>query len=113
MEYNLDGKVFKSLANTENGEVDDETLFRYHQEGNRVWAEYAGGAIILGHLVAIKQEDGSLEMHYQHINKDDQIMIGKCKSVPSRNSDGKLMFTEHWQWLNGDMSSGVSTIVEV
>ena len=112
MDYNLEGKVFKSIANTKNGEVDTETLFKYHQEGNRVWAEYSGGAIVLGHLVAIKQFDGSLLMHYQHINDSDQIMIGKCTSVPSLDAEGKLMFTEHWQWLNGDKSSGVSTIIE-
>ncbi len=113
MEYNLEGKIFKSISNSGTGEVGAETRFNYHQDGIRVWAEYAGGSIVLGHLVAIKQPDGSLSMNYQHINDKDQIMIGECNSIPSLTEDGKLMFTEHWKWLNGDRSQGVSTIMEV
>ncbi len=113
MEYNLEGKVFKSIANTENGEVDGDTLFRYHQDGNHVWAEYAGGSIVHGHLVAIKQVDGTLEMHYHHINDQDEVMIGRCTSTPALTAEGKLLFNEQWQWLNGDKSHGTSKVVEI
>ena len=30
---NYDGRVFVSLENTENGEVDERTRFAYHQHG--------------------------------------------------------------------------------
>ena len=46
---NYDGRVFVSLENTENGEVDDQTRFAYHQNGFSVWADYAGGDIVRGH----------------------------------------------------------------
>jgi len=113
MEYNLEGKQFRSLSNTENGEVDEYTIFNYHQEGERVWADYAGGTIVRGNLIALRSTDGTLNMYYQHINTENQIMIGKCVSTPSLNSEGKLQFDESWQWLNGDRSEGKSVIVEV
>jgi len=48
MKYNFDGKVFVSIANTENGEVGEDTLFHYHQDGDIVTAEYEGGSIVKG-----------------------------------------------------------------
>jgi len=113
MEYNLEGKKFKSVSNTDNGEVGDETVFTYHQDGIHVWAEYSGGVIIKGSLVAIKNSEGKLNMHYHHINNKHEIMVGRCISTPTLTSQGKLMFTEKWQWLNGDCSSGESAIIEV
>jgi hypothetical protein len=38
-----EGRVFASVANTENGDVGDETIFHYHQHGDLVWADHAGG----------------------------------------------------------------------
>lgn len=46
MKLNLDNKKFKSLSNSENGEVSDSTIFHYHQTDNMIWAEYSGGDII-------------------------------------------------------------------
>ena len=112
MEYNLEGKRFKSLTNTENGEVGEDTIFNYHQEGKRVWADYAGGDIVRGNLMAIKRDDGTLDMYYQHINTQNQIMIGTCVSTPSLLK-GKLCFHESWQWFNGDQSAGESVVIEI
>ena len=113
MQYDLEGKKFRLVSATSNGQVDESTIFNYHQDGIRVWAEYSGGAILVGHLVATQKPDGSLEMLYHHIAENNQIMYGKCLSVPSRDKDGKIQFEEHWEWLNGDCSRGQSTIVEL
>jgi imidazoleglycerol phosphate dehydratase HisB len=59
-----------------------------------------------GHLVANVLAGGQLDMRYHHINRDGEIMIGKCISTPTLNERGKLKFKEEWQWLSGDMSSG-------
>ena len=45
MKYNLEGKIFRSIANTKNGDV--------------VSAEYEGGAIFEGHLLAKVMSDGA------------------------------------------------------
>ena len=112
MTLNLNGKVFRSISNTDNGEVGSDTVFFYHQQGRHVWAEYSGGAVIKGHLVAIMQDNGVLHMHYHHINSSHKIMLDECVSTPVINKDGKIIFQEQWQWLNGDKSAGFSKIIE-
>jgi hypothetical protein len=112
LEYNFDGKVFKSLCNTKNGEVSSDTLFHYHQQGTLVWAEYEGGDILKGHLIATVLPTGQLDMRYHHVNRHGEIMIGTCLSTPERTSNGKLKLREEWQWLCGDMSSGYSEVLE-
>ena len=113
MKFDLEGKIFKSISNTTNGEVNDETLFHYHQNGNTVWADYKGGKITKGHLIAKVLKDGKLDMRYHHINTMGELMVGKCISTPEIDPEGKLKFNENWQWLSGDNSSGYSEIIEV
>lgn len=112
MQYNLEGKIFRSVKNTENGEVGADTVFNYHQNKNTVWAEYEGGDIVKGHLVTNALPSGQLDMRYHHINRRGEIMIGKCLSTPLLMSNGKIRFKEEWQWLSGDRSSGNSEIME-
>lgn len=113
MDYNLEGKVFRSVSNTDNGEVNADTLFHYRQDGDIVTADYSGGGIVAGHLIAKVLADGRMDMRYHHLNADGDFMLGKCLSTPERLPDGRLRFKEQWQWLSGDMSSGYSEIEEV
>ena len=107
------GKYFVPQKNTENGEVDGNTVFMYHQNDNILWADYSGGGIIRGHLVGTVAENGELDFYYQHINEQKQVRVGICHSVPTVLENGKIQLSEKWQWLNGDKSEGMSVIVEV
>lgn len=111
MKYDLDGKVFRASSNTDNGEISSDTVFFYHQKDRLVWAEYEGGEILKGHLVANLLPSGQLDMRYHHVNLRGEIMIGKCISTPELENI-KLKLKEEWQWLSGDMSSGYSEIIE-
>jgi hypothetical protein len=113
MELNFDGRLFKAIAQTENGEVTPDTLFHYHQRGNVVWATYEGGAIAFGTLVAALTRDGKLDMRYAHVNRAGELMTGKCESVPEVLPDGRYRLHEKWQWTSGDGSSGSSVIEEI
>ncbi|MGH7960936.1 MAG: n-acetylglutamate synthase [Candidatus Binatia bacterium] len=113
MKYNLEGKIFRSATNTENGEVGAETLFYYHQDGEVVSAEYRGGTIVKGHLLAKVPKNSQLEMRYHHLNTKGEFMLGKCLSTPEVLPDGRLKFKESWQWLCGDLSEGYSEIEEI
>lgn len=113
MKYNLDGKIFVSASNTENGDVKVDTLFYYRQKGNIVSAEYRGGSIVRGQLLAQVLDNGQLDMRYHHLNNKGEFMLGKCLSTPEVLPDGRLRFKESWQWLSGDMSSGYSEIEEI
>ncbi len=108
-----EGKRFSPRMNTENGEVNSKTIFCYHQRGNELWAEYAGGEISKGYLVGFVEESGELDFYYQHINIQNEIRVGKCHSIPKVLDNGKIELTEEWQWLNGDMSKGSSIVTEI
>ncbi|KAH7349647.1 hypothetical protein B0T11DRAFT_289621 [Plectosphaerella cucumerina] len=108
-----DGRVFGSAANTANGEVGADTRFYYHQDGKIVWAEYSGGSIVRGYLIATVQADDSLDMRYEHVNKEGELMTGRCHSTPEKLEDGRLRMHEKWQWTSGDQSAGESTLEEV
>lgn len=105
-------KFFKSITNTENGEVGSETIFKYYQNHKIVWAEYSGGAILQGHLIAKVLENNVLDMRYHHINQAGELMTGMCLSTPEILSDGRIRLHEKWQWTSGDNSTGQSVIEE-
>lgn len=52
------GRFFVPQVNIKNGEADRKTIFEYHQKGNILWAEYAGGDIIKGHLIGLVAANG-------------------------------------------------------
>ncbi len=110
---NYDNKKFASVANSETGEVSSETIFHYHQKDDLVWAEYSGGEIVFGNLIAKVLENSALEMRYQHLNKSGDLMTGKCISIPEILADGRIRLYEKWQWTSGDLSSGESIIEEI
>jgi len=113
MSINYHKKTFKSIANSDNGEVGEQTIFHYQQQGNFVWAEYSGGAIVKGFLVAKVIENDTLDMRYEHINTTCEIMTGLCLSRPETLLDGRIRLYEKWQWTSGDLSSGESIIEEI
>lgn len=111
---NYEGKIFISKSNTANGEVDSSTRFEYHQsdDGPIVWAEYKGGSIVKGFLIATVKSDGSLDARYEHVNVENVLMTGRCISTPEQLSDGRLRLHERWQWTSGDLSAGTSVVEE-
>ncbi len=112
-QINYDGRRFIPKVNSENGEVDGQTLFTYHQNGSVLWAEYKGGEVLRGTLVGIVSQEGSLDFVYHHLNTSMQLRMGKCHSTPRVLTDGKLELQEEWQWLSGDCSRGTSLLEEV
>ena len=69
-------------------------------------ADYSGGSVVAGHLVARMLAGGRLDMRYHHLNDQGDFMHGV--STPERLPDGRLRFKEEWQWRSGDRSSGYS-----
>lgn len=107
------GKVFRSIENTSNGEVSGDTIFHYFQSENILSASYAGGSIRQGSIIGIVNSDGSLDFSYQHVNNKGEICTGRCHSIPNILADGRIQLQEDWQWTSGDCSSGRSIVQEV
>lgn len=108
-----DDRKFRSIQNSATGEVGRDTIFQYHQTGNIITAEYSGGDIVSGHLIAICDSEGLLDMRYHHINTNGELMTGVCRSTPEILPDGRIRLHEKWQWTSGDRSSGESIIEEI
>ena len=110
---NYNGRTFRPVSNTENGETSGETLFRYKQVGNILTSEYAGGRIKQGHLIGLVDDAGIIDMRYHQVNDKNELMTGVCRSVPEILSNGKIRLHEEWKWTSGDGSQGRSIIEEV
>ena len=113
MKISYDGKRFRPASNSETGEVSSATEFYYRQQGSLVWAEYSGGSIRKGFLIATATVNGELDMRYQHVNDKGELMTGVCRTTPEILEDGRLRLHESWQWTSGDRSKGESVLEEV
>jgi protein tyrosine phosphatase (PTP) superfamily phosphohydrolase (DUF442 family) len=108
----LEGRVFRPVSNTPNGEVAEATRFQYHEEAGRIWAAYQGGGIRTGHLSGRRISDTELEFGYRHVNDAGEERTGECRSTIRTEPGGLLRIREKWRWTNGDCSEGESEIVE-
>ena len=104
---------FRPVSNSPNGEISEEVLFHYHQEGSVVTCSYQGGRITRGHLIALVDDKGCLDMRYHQVNELGELMTGTCHSTPEVLHNGKLRLHEEWQWTSGDMSKGSSILEEI
>jgi len=112
-DVNYDRRIFAVLSNSKTGDCGPDTLFHYRQHEDRVWATYHGTGLQFGVLVAIANEQGRLEMRYQHVDDAGNLRTGRCQSRPEVLSDGRLRLHESWEWTNGDCSRGQSLLEEL
>lgn len=113
MGINYNNKKFQVVSNSENGEVSDELIFHYKQEGNIVSCNYSGKNIQTGHLLGIVDELGKIEMRYHQVNQKGELLTGVCSSHPKVLENGKIRLNESWQWTCGDNSKGTSILEEI
>ena len=107
------GRRFRSVQNSETGEVGPETVFSYSQDGDVVSATYGGGGVRSGVLIATADGEGNLDARYAHVNASGGLMTGECRTTPERLADGRLRLHEEWRWTSGDGSSGRSVVEEI
>jgi hypothetical protein len=110
---NYHNKKFKVISNSENGELSNEMVFTYHQVENILSCSYKDTTIKKGELIGLVAKDGSIEMRYLQINSNNEIMSGKCHSIPEIMPNGKIRLHENWQWTSGDLSKGTSILEEI
>ncbi|WP_136466533.1 hypothetical protein [Flagellimonas onchidii] len=110
--FDFNNKTFSLLENSENGKVSSDTIFRYRQEGNLVTADYEGGTIRYGKIIAKLDED-KLEMLYQCLTEDGELKAGKAEAHIRMDENNKIRLLLDWQWLNDSTKKGTSEYVEV
>ena len=112
-EFNLNNKKFALVTNSENGQVNDETIFHYWQEKDIVTAEYSGGTIRTGKIIALLKGN-TLEMLYNCLTTDNELKAGKATTIVSTNEFGKLKLFLDWRWLNQSIdTTGKSEYIEI
>ncbi|MFY9243216.1 MAG: hypothetical protein WAO74_09330 [Polaribacter sp.] len=109
--FNFHNKTFYVLENSKSGKVNSETVFKYQQKGNLVTADYAGGTIKYGKIIATLDDD-ILNMIYQCVTTENELKAGKAIAKVSLTKENKILLKLDWQWLNGKKEKGVSEYIE-
>lgn len=110
---NYNNKKFRIVSNSNNGELKEEAIFLYQQEGNILFSTYTFGQITKGHLLGVVDENGKITMSYHQVNQEGTIKTGTCTSIPEILKNGKIKLHESWKWTCGDYSEGNSILEEV
>jgi hypothetical protein len=112
MTFNFDGKTFQVLRN-DGPEVDvtAETRFHFRQQGNIVHADYAGGRVKFGKLLALL-EGNTMRHHYIQINERGEFHSGHGSDEIRVTPDGKIQLIDRWKWETKE-GSGVCILEEV
>ena len=110
--YNLNNKKFTLIENSDIGEVDSTTIFEYQQKENLVTAEYYGGTIKYGKIIA-HIENNELNMLYQCSTIANELKAGKAKAIISTTTEGKIKLSLDWEWLTENGDKRKSEYIEV
>ncbi|MFD6876392.1 MULTISPECIES: hypothetical protein [unclassified Streptomyces] len=108
MTRSLDGLTFAPIADQAPGQVGLQTLFEYHEADGRIWAEYAGGDVVRGHLVGTRAGD-TIDFRYVQLRPDGTTASGHCVSLITELPGGRLRMEETWTWESRP-GSGTSTV---
>lgn len=110
-EFNFNNKTFSLLENSQSGKANSETQFKYKQEGDLVTADYYGGSIKYGKIIA-HLSNNILNMLYQCITTDNELKSGKAIAKITLTEDNKMNLRLNWEWLGEKNESGISEYIE-
>ncbi|MFC9824556.1 hypothetical protein ACFV0H_40465 [Streptomyces erythrochromogenes] len=108
MARSLDGLVFVPAADQAPGQVGRRTRFEYHERDGLVWADYAGGDVVKGHLIGTRAAD-TVDFRYVQLRIDGTTASGHCTSLVTELPDGRVRLEENWTWESQE-GSGTSTV---
>jgi hypothetical protein len=109
---NLNGKRFKLLSNSKNGQVDSDTIFKYTQKGNKFKGEYNDDEIQYGSIVGLINSPDDIYLTYHCILNTGEIKVGEANAVATIEN-GKIILRLNWRWISGGEGSGNSEYIEV
>ena len=88
-DIDFNNRTFSLIENSEKGTVNSDTIFVYQQEGKLVTADYNGGTIVYGKIIATYDND-KLDMVYQCLTIDNELKAGKAEAIVSITELGKI-----------------------
>ena len=112
-EINYDNRYYKMVStSTGDREAIAHTVFHYRQKKDVVWGTYQGGSVAFGTLIGKVDDDGNLDLRFQHIYTDGQIKIGKCYATVTVLEDDRYRLDEKFQWLDTTDAREEHSVVE-
>jgi hypothetical protein len=109
----MKNKKLLPRMNTSNGQVNEQTLFEYHQEGNTVWGLYGGGPVDKGVLLGTMDSNRDIRFHYMQLDKQGTLSTGHSVSATEFLNDGRIALYEDWTWTGDKQGSGNSILEEM
>jgi hypothetical protein len=109
----LDGIKMNVIKTAENGVVNHETIFLFSQKEGIVSAEYQGGKISKGFLVGKLSTPAQLEFSYCQMQIDGKLDNGVSTCQLSKNENGKITLTEHFEWKSRPGEFGTNVFQEL
>ena len=97
MTINFNGIKMNVAETDPDGVVNHETIFEFSQKGTTVTAEYRGGKIERGFLVGT-MKDNTLNFSYCQMQTDGKLDNGISVCELSKDENGKVQLTEHFEW---------------
>ncbi len=110
-QLNFNNKKFSLIENSEKGTVNSDTIFEYKQDEELVTAEYYGGSVKYGKIIAVLNKN-KLDMRYQCVTSDNELKAGKAIAEISISENGKIILKLNWEWLDGKNEKGISEYIE-
>lgn len=107
----LDGRLLRAVDDSAGGQVDDDTVFTFHEEDDLVWARYEGGSIRRGYLVGTRDGD-RISFRYVHLDVDGDTAAGQSVDELELLADGRIRLHESWSW-DSRAGAGTSILEEV
>ena len=113
MTYDLDGRKFRPVRNSQGGRVASDAVFNFSQAGSSFLATYQGEGFSDGHLIGEMSGEDIGRLIYHCRAADGSLEAGEAEARFSTSETGNIEIAMKWQWLNGTKASGVSRYEEI
>ena len=110
---NLDNIRMNVVKTDACGVVNHETIFYFTQKNDKVEAVYTGGKIVKGFLVGQFVKENQLIFSYCQMQTDGKLDNGLSECVVSKDEDGKVLLTEHFEWASRPGEFGINIFKEL
>jgi len=107
------GRLFRPVKTSDSSQTGEDTIFKYEQIDDMVTATYSGGNIKFGQIIGQVDDDGILNMRYQHMDQTGELKTGYCTTTPEFLPNGKMRLHERWRWTCGHRAKGRSILEEI
>lgn len=109
---NLSNKQFELVENSD-GHASAKTIMKFSNHTEPFLATYTGPNTVYGQVIVRTSKTGDLEMLYQSLTTESELVAGRAQVILSENENHKMVMQLNWQWLTGSLSNGISIWHEI